>query len=159
MKSIKYVVGQNLFDLLPSKGNVCIAHVCNDVGAWGAGFVVPLAKRFPLAEQAYHDAYQRRELILGDTEFIETPDSIVVVANMVAQHEFPNPSKGYPCAVDYEKLRDCLESVAKYFRHKKVELHCPKFGTGIAGGDWKEIEPMIQSIWCARNFGVTIYSL
>ena len=27
------------------KGNRIIAHVCNDIGAWGAGFVLAISKR------------------------------------------------------------------------------------------------------------------
>ena len=32
-----------------------IAHVCNDLGRWGKGFVVALSRRWPKTEQAYRD--------------------------------------------------------------------------------------------------------
>ena len=43
-----------MFDLLPkTKAITIIAHVCNDVGGWGSGFVVPLGKTWPQTENRY----------------------------------------------------------------------------------------------------------
>jgi hypothetical protein len=49
--TVRYVVG----DATTPQGNrpMVIAHVCNDVGAWGRGFVVPLGKRYPSAKQQF----------------------------------------------------------------------------------------------------------
>lgn len=34
-------------------GNKIIAHVCNDIGAWGAGFVLAISRRWPQPEAEY----------------------------------------------------------------------------------------------------------
>src|SRR5262245_22379163 len=34
-------------------GPKIIAHVCNDVGGWGAGFVLAVSRRWPEPERAY----------------------------------------------------------------------------------------------------------
>ncbi|GGJ45802.1 hypothetical protein GCM10010121_066360 [Streptomyces brasiliensis] len=45
MSEIKYVRGDAT---VPSgKGVKAIAHVCNDVGGWGKGFVLALSRRWP----------------------------------------------------------------------------------------------------------------
>ena len=36
-----------------SKGNRIIAHVCNDLGGWGKGFVLAISKRWPEPEAEY----------------------------------------------------------------------------------------------------------
>src|SRR5262245_63557687 len=35
-----------------------IAHVCNDVGAWGAGFVLAVSRRWKAPEEAYRRAFK-----------------------------------------------------------------------------------------------------
>ena len=37
----------------PGEGVKIIAHVCNDVGGWGKGFVVAVSKRWPDPEREY----------------------------------------------------------------------------------------------------------
>ena len=39
---------------------------------------------------------------------------------------------------------------------EKIEIHCPKFGSGLAGGNWEFIKDLIEDIW-GRYF-VTIYN-
>ena len=34
-------------------GPKVIVHICNDVGAWGKGFVLAISKRWPTAERDY----------------------------------------------------------------------------------------------------------
>jgi hypothetical protein len=34
-----------------------IAHVCNDIGAWGRGFVLALSKLSPAPERAFREWY------------------------------------------------------------------------------------------------------
>ncbi len=59
---INYVEG-DVLDLsgVPAGKTVLIPHVCNAVGAWGAGFVVPLGRAYPAAKQAYLDWFERRK--------------------------------------------------------------------------------------------------
>jgi hypothetical protein len=74
-------------------GNRIIAHVCNDVGAWGKGFVMALSARWSAPEEAYRAWYAGREdagreendFALGRIQLVRVePD--LWVANMVGQH-------------------------------------------------------------------------
>ena len=35
-------------------GPKIIAHICNDIGAWGRGFVLAISRRWPEPEKAYN---------------------------------------------------------------------------------------------------------
>lgn len=37
------------------------------------------------------------------------------------------------------------------------EIHCPKFGSELAGGDWKVIEQMILEYWVDSGISVCVY--
>jgi O-acetyl-ADP-ribose deacetylase (regulator of RNase III) len=63
-----------------------ICHVCNDVGGWGAGFVLALSKRWPSPEAEYRAWHRQGEAAgfrLGALQLIEV-EAGLLVANMVA---------------------------------------------------------------------------
>ena len=43
------------------KGPKIIAHVCNDIGGWGKGFVLALSRRWPEPERAYRAWHRDRK--------------------------------------------------------------------------------------------------
>ena len=169
---ITYHVG-DLFEAIKKiQGKtIIIPHICNDVGAWGAGFVVPLGKHFPGAKRQYLNWYSQvklkfgHDLILGDTSEIDCDygdDNKVVIINMIAQSGLI--SKDNPNPINYTALSQCLKSISgfanKYLGKpptlRKIELHTCAFGTGLAGGRWDFISTLIEeNITCP----VHIYSL
>ena len=62
---------------------VIIPHVCNNIGAWGSGFVVPLGRKYPKAKEAYLEYYNNNDLELGFAHHVVVDDN-VLVSNMVA---------------------------------------------------------------------------
>lgn len=156
---------------------IFIPHICNDVGKWGSGFVVPLAKRYPKSREYYlrwnNQTYCYEQNIpfkLGNVQYVYDSMSNVVICNMIAQRSTISASN--PSPIDYESLGQCMNNVKERIFSvndnilsnadsiiKDVEIHCPKFGSGLAGGDWNVIEKMIDRIWCENNIDVCIYSL
>ena len=43
-----------------AKGNRIVAHVCNDLGKWGKGFVMAVSARWPEPEEAYRRWHRER---------------------------------------------------------------------------------------------------
>ncbi len=43
-----------------AKGPKVIAHVCNDLGGWGKGFVLAVSKRWAEPERAYREWHRGR---------------------------------------------------------------------------------------------------
>jgi O-acetyl-ADP-ribose deacetylase (regulator of RNase III) len=57
-----------------AKGVKIIAHICNDQGKWGKGFVMALSARWSQPERAYRDWHHNRaenDFGLGAVQFVQ----------------------------------------------------------------------------------------
>jgi len=168
MNEITYKVG-DMFGLLPygQQKPIILPHVCNDIGGWGAGFVIPLARKWPKAREVYLDAFEWKPaawkaVTIGDHQLVEVEpknenNGGIWVVNMVAQSGLRGADNTRP--LRYNALVKCMESVKEIGdKLEKPEIHAPKFGSDLAGGNWDFISELITDIWLPY-FSVTIYSL
>ncbi len=125
-----------------AKGQKIIAHVVNSAGKWGKGFVLAVSRKWPEVRRTYLDWYNRGEgFELGSVLYVRvTP--YITVANMLAQEGIKTGSKGPP--IRYEALRKCLVDVGEMAKNNGASVHAPKIGSGLAGGRWELIEPIIE---------------
>ncbi|WP_019631770.1 macro domain-containing protein [Actinomadura atramentaria] len=140
-----------------AKGVKLIAHVCNDRGGWGKGFVLALSARWPEPEKEYRAWHRGRPgsgFRLGAVQVVRV-DRYVHVANMVAQHGTRTGSKGPP--IRYDALDECLAEVGARALDLRATVHMPRIGCGLAGGDWRRVEPMVQQNLVDRGVEVTVY--
>ncbi len=142
------------------QGPAIIAHVCNDQGAWGKGFVRALSARWPQPEEAYRQwastgLWQEEPFGLGGVQAVAIPDTPWLVANMVAQHGL-DPQQGVP-PIRYGALETCLHKLQKLARLHSASLHMPRIGCGLAGGQWERVEPLIVKL--LSEFEVVVYDL
>jgi O-acetyl-ADP-ribose deacetylase (regulator of RNase III) len=151
MKKIKYLKGDATRP--QGDGNKIICHICNDIGAWGAGFVLALSKRWSEPEEAYREM-SKEELMLGKVMLVPVEDNISV-ANMIAQRGVGISPNGEP-PIRYGALRACLAAVNNVAYRTGASLHMPRIGAGLAGGDWNTIEQIIED--CA-SVDVYVYDL
>ncbi|MGW4804482.1 macro domain-containing protein [Kitasatospora sp. NPDC004272] len=155
-QEISYVVGDATVP--QGEGPKIIAHVCNDAGGWGKGFVLPLARRWPQTRAAYKAWYHDREtsgFALGAVQFVPAEDSFLV-ANMIGQHGY-RPSSTPP--VRYEAISAALAIVAERALQLRASVHMPRIGCGLAGGRWELVEPLIVEQLIRREVPVTVYDL
>lgn len=153
---IIYVVGDATAP--QGEGPKIIAHVCNDAGGWGKGFVLPLARRWPQTRTAYKTWYRDREtsgFALGAVQFVPAEDTLLV-ANMIGQHGY-RPSNTPP--VRYEAISAALATVADRALQFRASVHMPQIGCGLAGGRWELVEPLIVEQLTRRGVPVTVYDL
>lgn len=141
---INYIKGDATSPI--GEGKKVIAHITNDIGGWGAGFVLALSKKWKEPEEAYRVVAKRyldknEYLPLGDVQFVQVEKDIVV-ANMIAQHKTRSTTTK---PIRYDAVKECLKKVNQYCIDNNAELHAPKFGAGLAGGDWNIIEDIINS--------------
>jgi hypothetical protein len=153
--TLSYVEGDLFAAIKNSPAPIIIPHVCNDVGAWGAGFVVPLGRHYPSTRDEYLKWAKSGDgtFRLGEMQTV-CIDNICVV-NMVAQQGL-----GGPRPLKYPALGKCMLGVRDFIKSQFVgAIHAPMFGSGLAGGNWNFIEQMILDAWV--NFGIptTIYYL
>ncbi len=138
-------------------GNKIIAHICNDQGAWGKGFVLALSRRWQQPAESFKSWFKEGgDFGLAGVQFVQVePD--VWVANMIGQHGLKT-QKGVP-PIRYEALRTCLEAVASKAKELGATVHMPRIGCGLAGGEWSKVEPIIIETLCEKGIEVTVYDL
>jgi O-acetyl-ADP-ribose deacetylase (regulator of RNase III) len=141
-----------------AKGPKIIAHVSNDIGGWGKGFVVAISKRWPEPEREFRRWHRERagnDFGLGATQLVRVqPD--VWVANMVGQRGiYRARSTGVP--VRYEAIESCLQTLAEHALRLNASVHMPRIGCGLAGGKWERVEPLIVAALCDRGIPTTVY--
>jgi O-acetyl-ADP-ribose deacetylase (regulator of RNase III) len=159
MTPIKYVKGsatdiKYFHSNAPTVDKHVIAHICNDYGGWGSGFVLALSKLSTLPEKAYR-AIPPDSLYLGLTQLVEV-NPIISAANMVAQHGNSRPNEP---AVRYTALTLCLVSLAIKLEKTNSAIHMPRIGCGLGGGNWEIIEPIIEEYLSAKDIQVVVYDL
>jgi O-acetyl-ADP-ribose deacetylase (regulator of RNase III) len=138
-----------------------LAHVCNDAGRWGKGFVVPVGRRWPHVRQAFlawHHGAAAGEppFELGQVQVVEA-EAGLWVANMLGQHGVL-PRDGVP-PIRYDALRQALGRVAIVARDHGASVHIPRIGCGLAGGSWNVVGPMVGQTLCEAGVDVTVYDL
>jgi O-acetyl-ADP-ribose deacetylase (regulator of RNase III) len=155
MSEITYVRGDAT---APSvKGVKLIAHVCNDIGGWGKGFVLALSRRWPEPEAAYRAWHRDRahnDFGLGAAQFVRV-EKYVWVANLIGQRGIRTGSKGVP--VRYEAIDTALAHLAAKAAELDASVHMPRIGCGLAGGNWSRVEPLITRRLVERGVAVTVY--
>ena len=151
-----------------AKGRKVIAHICNDIGKWGAGFVLAISKRWAQPEASYREWYNQDRwadavrpqnttagkivlttgpFALGQVQLVQVlPDTFVV--NMVAQAGTKTGSKGPP--IRYEALATCLERLDAV-AGEGASIHMPRIGCGLAGGKWDRVEPLVAKALSTRS--------
>ncbi|OIJ85865.1 macro domain-containing protein [Streptomyces colonosanans] len=155
MSEITYIRGDAT---VPSGGGVkVIAHVCNDIGGWGQGFVGAVSHRWPEPEAAYRAWYRDRavnDFGLGAAQFVQVEPSLWV-ANMVGQRGIRRGGRGAP--VRYEAIDMALERLAGKAADLGASVHMPRIGCGLAGGTWSRVEPLITERLVKQGIRVIVY--
>ena len=137
-------------------GNQIIAHVCNDIGAWGKGFVLALSMRWSQPENQFREWYRSRsqnDFELGALQLVHVEQSLWV-ANMIGQHGI-KALRNAPPPIRYDALEKCLCRLAERALDLNASVHMPRIGCGLAGGKWDCVEPLITNQLC--NQGVTVF--
>ena len=165
--NLRYVVGDAT---LPIGGSLrYILQVCNDIGAYGAGFSGALSRKWPTVESKYRMWWRERQgsLKLGDIQEIMVQSDIRVI-NMIGQHGVINwngkpgtmsefsTEDGLP-PIRYDALEECLSKAGILISQEKGAAHMPRIGCGLAGGKWENVEPLIVEQLNKRGINVTVY--
>lgn len=152
---------------LQSKNNsttILIPHVCNNINLFGAGFAKYIGDKFPVVKENFH--LLGNKAILGYTQYIRVASNSynktnVLVCNMIAQNGTINSKNSRP--INYSALVFCMNDIKNRLislsqnniNNISYEIHAPKFGSGLAGGNWNFIENLIEDIW--TDFTVYVY--
>ena len=158
--TINYVKG----DATDPKGDgtKVIVHCCNDIGAFGAGFVLAISKKWRVVEESYKAWAKTKQeknstFRLGNYQLVETvPGNNILVCNLIGQEGIGRNGPRPP--IRYEALREGMESLSITLPAlPNVSVHMPRIGCGLAGGNWDEVESIIKETFCKNGVPVTVY--
>ena len=142
-----------------SNNNVIMPHVCDNINKFNSVFAKYLSSKYPYVKENFHLLGKNAKL--GYTQFVtihnnKSTNNKVIVANMVAHNGLPNSSSERP--LNYFFLCHCMNiinlKILDMFNNdnsSKVEIHAPRFGTGLSKGNWKFIEELIKDIWASHS--------
>ena len=164
---IKYLKGDATSRI--GEGKKAIIHVSNCNNGWGRGFVLAISAKWKQPELEYRRLFYRLNQeqsvnLLGHCQFVSVEENVTVV-NMIAQkgygknnlqkHRTDEPDTETP--LQLWALEECLEEIAIWAKDNKVSIHGPRFGAGLSGGNWKDIEKLINKHM--SDIDVFIYDL
>lgn len=138
---------------------VFIPHVCNNIDLFGAGFAAQVGEKYPTVKADYHllgKTFLKNNLgyaqVLKVYEDNKHKHKLFFV-NMIAQNG--TISKNNPRPLNYFALVKAMSGMSQFITNntgfangtEKIEIHCPKFGSGLAGGNWNFISDIIEDVW------------
>jgi Ca-activated chloride channel homolog len=141
-------------------GPKILTFVCNDEGAWGKGFVMNVSARWPeVREQfrAWHEgSITTPAFTLGEVLPVQVEPELWVV-HLLVQHGTRSVNGEPP--IRYPALEVALERLAEHAMQLGASVHMPRIGTGLAGGSWDVVEPMVGRQLAGRGIPVSVYTL
>lgn len=138
-------------------GNKIIAHICNDIGSWGAGFVLAISRQWPEPEASYREWFATQsDFALGNIQTVAVSPNLYV-ANMIAQRGVRSKENMVP--LKYAYLEKCLVKLCTFAQRHKASIHMPRIGCGLAGGKWTNVEPFILELLVNQGIDVFVYDL
>lgn len=175
-KKTNYVVyNSDIFEHIKNRvtaGNngctVFVPHVCNNIDLFGAGFAGQIAHKYPNVKIDYHllgKTFLKNNM--GHSQVIKVFEDPkfkhkLYFVNMIAQNGIR--SENNPRPLNYLSLVKAMNSLSQYIhfntgfinKTENIEIHAPKFGSGLAGGNWNFIANLIEDIW--KPYNVYIYN-
>jgi O-acetyl-ADP-ribose deacetylase (regulator of RNase III) len=157
---IKYVCGDATAP--PPGGNRIIVHICNDHGSWEAGFIMAVSRRWIEPKACYclyAESFKGKPLELGAVQFMQVEDCLWV-ANVIGQTKAYTTREGRRVP----PIPECMVCLGLHRVYRKVmelqaTIHMPRIGTGLAGGKWDDIKPIIDEELADLGISVTVYDL
>ncbi len=163
---IHYIIGDATEPVTQSGKNV-IAHIVNDQGVWGKGFVHAISAKWKEPKIYYEkqSKFAKKKFRLGEIQWIFI-DTNLAVCNMIAQHGLYNANN--PVPLRYSALEQCLFKLANgaravagmdksYVEQDVCAIHMPRIGCGLARGDWDRVSDLIaDALW---DLDVFVYDL
>jgi O-acetyl-ADP-ribose deacetylase (regulator of RNase III) len=143
-------------DLLKQDKVDIICHQANTKGVMGAGIALQIKRIYPEVYQKYKlycDQYGSD--LLGKTLYVNCNDG-KIVANLFGQDGF---GRGF-CQTDYTALDMALSKLANTANLTQKSVGLPyKMGCGLAGGDWKIVNEIIEKYFGNSKVNCYICSL
>ena len=153
---IKYIEG----NIISSDEDVII-HGCNTKGKFGKGFAQVVRKNHPQAAELYDYHHKNNALVLGSVIWAFDKK---LIGHALIQPTYGRPGTGQH--ISYKALRSALLSVKEAarngvpgtkFKEGFQNISMPLIGSNLGGGEWSEIENIIEDV--LEDIKVSVYVL
>lgn len=115
----------------------------NCKGVMNSGVAKVIREAYPVVFEEYKKRFVLRSVRLGEFQVIEVQPELYVV-NLFGQYSYGKTGQH----TDYKALEQAIEdfSWSEIFLRNNtwLEVHHPKIGAGLGGGDWNKIKAMIE---------------
>lgn len=150
---IEYVEG-DLIQMAKEGHFNAIAHGCNCFHVFGSGVAAQIKESFPEAYSADKNTVWGDRSKLGNysnNSALTQTGGVFRIYNLYTQFNYGKTGRH----LDYEALAKALEKL-NFLVRADLPFGIPKIGCGLAGGDWKIVSTMIESILPNHNITVVI---
>jgi O-acetyl-ADP-ribose deacetylase (regulator of RNase III) len=143
---MKYIKG-DLLELFDQGEFDVIIHGCNCQKKMKSGIAGQIAQKYPIVPERDLMTTDEANSKLGTVDFIHLPDSRII-CNAYTQLNYGRDKD--VVYVDYHALSLCFNRIENYLSNleylygKQLKIGIPKIGAGLANGDWKTIECIIE---------------
>ncbi len=148
----------DLFDYFKRGEFDACAHQANCYATFGAGIARVIANKYPEAELAdrmyYNNCNTNNKQQLGEISFAVVDDGVIY--NLYGQDHYRGDR-----STNYEMIYSALEKCRDHMiKSGLYSIGFPKYmSSGLAGGDWRIIETMIEVVFENSGIAVTVVEL
>lgn len=136
-----------------------IAHCCNCYNTMGSGIAPKIKARWPDVYAADCATKRGDWRKLGTFTKAVVKEGALTVYNLYGQFGYSKRDQGIR-DLDYNALYDALDRMGDdVVANGGTSVGLPLIGCGLAGGNWKVVEVMIEETLVAKGLQVVIYEL
>lgn len=144
--SVTHVVG----DLIASD-EMIIAHGCNTVGAFSAGFAGVVARAYPNVKRVYQRSVRDGYFMAGSAQFVSTFTNVDDLGNVRYVYNLGTQRDSGRCyhlgqAAYWPICLSVGNMVEHAVKHDIRQIAMPRIGCGIAGLQWSVIEDILEAV-------------
>jgi len=119
-----------------------IVHGCNCQGVMGSGVAAVIREKYPEAYAVYRKQEEIEGLTLGNISIYGVDENLIIINALTQFYCGNDKSIRY---VSYDAMYDAFLGVKVIAEKTALPVHFPLIGCGLANGDWKIVEPIIES--------------
>ena len=141
-------------DILKATENI-ICHQVNVQGVMGGGLALQIARTYPEVKRKYeklcYDFKYDYERLKGKSYSVKINEKQVICNCFTQKPNFDT---------DYNSIKYCFKKILKECRQNNKTIAVPyKYGSGIANGNWEEIETILKVLSGIYGVDINIYKL
>lgn len=121
-----------------------IVHGCNAQGVMGSGLALQVKNQYPKVYKKYIEEYNENSLAVGGIIPVYVSDDLCIINAITQKYYGRDKDVVY---VSYPGIISCMTKINRLVQTGSLvkELHFPLIGCGLANGDWKTIECIIDN--------------